>query len=96
MINVTVKLYSPLIYLVGKRRFEVIVPEESSVREVLNNMPNEFKIELREKYDIKEVENVIKYFIVLLDGKHLSRTENLDMVIKPGSVVEIMEMISGG
>lgn len=96
MVQVTIKISSTLEEVVGKHSLVLTVPTDSSVRDVLNQWILQFEDSLKQRYGFKDVQNFLKYFIILLNGAHLSRIDSLDKKVDDGDMVEIMELVSGG
>ena len=97
MVLVPVKLYSGLKEVIGKPTLVVQVPENSSVKDVLNKVTCQFKESLEQRYRWVEGEwDFLKYFMIFVNGTHLSHIGGLESKVRGGDVIEIREPISGG
>ena len=97
MVEVTVKVHSTLREVVGKPDLVVKVADNSSVRDVLDKFVDQFKKGLNLKYNFGDGEGDFqKYFIISLNGTHLSNSGLGEIKVKEGDRVDVLDPVSGG
>ncbi len=96
MVRVTVKVHSIMEEVVGMPKFDVTVPDHSTVEDVLKYMVNHHRNGFEKKYHLQgEAWNHLKYFTLLLNGT-LMNTGGLEAKVKEGDIIDIREPIAGG
>ena len=97
MVPVTVKVHSILREVVGSPTVVVGVPDNGSVKDVLDEFLGKFRKQLHQKYEFEAGEpDFLKYFILSLNGTPLSKSGTAATRVKKGDVVDILEPIAGG
>jgi len=97
MIQVTAKVYSILRQIVGRPVLVVEVPENSSVKDVLQKVVDDHKSSFEQNYlwTAKE-EEYMKYLIVFVNGQQVSHSEGLETKVREGDTVDFLEPLSMG
>jgi sulfur carrier protein ThiS len=97
VVPVTVKVHSILREVVGSPTVVVGVPDNGSVKDVLDEFLGKFRKQLHQKYEFEAGEpDFLKYFILSLNGTPLSKSGTAATRVKKGDVVDILEPIAGG
>lgn len=97
MIQVTAKVYSILRQIIGKPTLVVDVPENSSVKDVLDKVVDDHKGSFEQNYlwTAREQE-YMKYLIVFVNGQQIPHSEGLETKVKEGDTVDFLEPLSMG
>ncbi len=96
MVRVTIKVYSIMEEVVGMPKFEVTVPENTTVEEVLKYVVQRYKSGFEKRYHIEGgAWDLMKYFNIVFNGTILN-TGGLEAEVKEGDTVDIREPIAGG
>ena len=97
MIQVTAKVYSILRQIIGKPTLVVDVPENSSVKDVLDKVVDDHKGSFEQNYlwTAREQE-YMKYLIVFVNGQQIPHSEGLETKVEEGDTVDFLEPLSMG
>lgn len=96
MARVTVKLYSVPREVAGKSTLKIVVPDRSSVKDVLEKIIHQFKEGFEDRYRLVGERNILDYFLVFVNNTPISHLEGLETKIGEGDVLDILEPVSGG
>ena len=97
MVQVNVKVHSILREVVGRPSLVIEAQDDISVGDVLSKVFYQFKDGFQQKYQMGEGDwDLLKHFIIALNGVLLPNPSGLNTNVKEGDVVDIMEPMAGG
>ncbi len=96
MVRVTIKVHSIMEEVVGMSKFDVPVPENTTVEEVLKYVAQRYESGFENKYHLAGgAWEHMKYFNIVFNGTLLN-TGGLETKVKEGDTIDIREPIAGG
>ena len=96
MIQVTLKPHATLKEVFGQDEMIISVPEGSTVGEVLDRAMDRFREDLEQRYGLQRSQELLQHCILLLNGKHYSKTDALGIKVREGDRIEIHAPLAGG
>ncbi len=96
MVRVIVKVHSIMEEVVGRSKFEVTVPENATVEDVLKYVVQRYESGFEQKYHLAGgAWDHMKYFNIVFKGTLLN-AGGLGTKVKEGDTIDIREPIAGG
>ncbi len=96
MIQVTLKPHATLKKVFGQDEMIISVPEGSTVGEVLDLAMDRLREDLEKRYGLQRPQDLLQHCILLLNGKHHSKTDALGIKVREGDQIEIHAPLAGG
>lgn len=95
MFNIKVSFLSLLVDITGRDEIFLSIRENSTIRDVLQNLIRKFGKEFENTIFISP-NNLSKYVILSLNGKAIHSPENLDKHLYEGDEIIFLPAIAGG
>lgn len=95
MIDVKIAFLSLLADITGKKFFILSIDENSSIKDVIDNLNLNFGKEF-EKIIMNSPDTLSKYIILGLNGKDIRSFNGLDTIIHQGDEISFLPAIAGG
>ncbi len=96
MMEITVKVMGPLIKITGESTVLMNMPEESTVRDLLEALFRRFGEDLKQEVLNEEGTDLAPYYKVLINGRNTKLMNYLETKLKNGQIVHVMPPIAGG
>lgn len=96
MMEITVKVMGPLIKITGGSTVLIDLPEESTVRDLLEALFQRFGEDLKQEVMNAEGNDLAPYYKILINGRNTKLMEYLETTLKNGQTVHVMPPIAGG
>lgn len=96
MIQVTLMPHATLKAIFGRDNLNISVPEGSTVGEVLDLAMDRLREDLEKRYGLQRPQDLLQHCILLLNGKHHSKTDALGIMVGEGNRIEIHAPLAGG
>ena len=96
MIQVTLKAHVTLKRFFGPNNLIISVPDGSTVGEALDRAFVRFQEDLEERYGLERSRELMKYCILLVNGKLYAQPDALRTRVRAGDQIEIMVTFAGG
>ena len=96
MIQITLKAHAAFKEIFGPNNLIISVPEGSTAREALDRAFVRFQEDLEERYGLERSRELMKYCILLVNGKLYAQPDALRTRVRAGDQIEIMVTFAGG
>ncbi len=96
MIQITLKPHATLKAVFGQNDLSISVPEGSTVGEALDRAIGRLREDLEQRYGLQRSQELLQHCILLLNGKHHSKTDALGIKVREGDQIEIHAPLAGG
>jgi molybdopterin converting factor small subunit len=96
MIQITLKPHATLKEVFRQDSMIISVPDDITVREVLERAIGRFREELVPRCGLQGAHDLLGHCILLLNGRHHSNPDALEMKVEEGDQVEILVPLAGG
>ena len=96
MVTIRLKMFSILREVSGARNLSLPLPDGSIVRDFLHELDTRYGITFRRKTDCDLSQSITAKFNVFLNNKLLVFPEELDVILREGDEIVILQPSSGG
>lgn len=96
MIQVTLKVHLTLKKVFGQNNLIISVPEDCIVGEVFDRAGGRYQEYLEKKYGLQRSHELLQHSILLLNGRHHLKSDDLKTKFKEGDHIEIRMLLAGG
>jgi len=96
MIQVMLKVHPTLRGVFGQNNLIISVSEGSTVDEVLNRAGVCYHEHLEQRYGLQRSHELLQHSILLLNGRHHLKPDDLKTKVKEGDQIEIRMLLAGG
>ena len=96
MIQVTLKAHPTLKGVFGQNNLVISVSKDSNVCDVLDRAVGCYQEYLEQRHGLQRSHELLQHSILLLNGRHHLKSDDLKTKIKEGDQIEIRILLAGG